>query len=312
MTANLFFDQLVASLSQCFDTYNTTVEKKLAKKRGACVSIILRLNPYFQNVNHETNDIIDASVLSPFDILYILRAEHEKDPWSGHVALPGGKVEPNETLYQCAVREVKEEIGIDLDNNDKYQFIGCLSTYPMGISRKKMSFVKPFLFVQRLHAHNEKMILNNDEVSDVSWINLSYFTTIDYLSYYNFININNIIMNDNDKINIGTVITEYESQNIDIERSSNRNKNNATKVVYNKNINNLRLFLNDNIKFSNIEFGVNLLILPTAHVNFPAIVLDCPHVCHIRLCLLLVLFFWLTFYTVELTVNLYAGIHIYN
>lgn len=28
------------------------------------------------------------------ELLMIKRAEHETDPWSGHVALPGGRMEP--------------------------------------------------------------------------------------------------------------------------------------------------------------------------------------------------------------------------
>jgi 8-oxo-dGTP pyrophosphatase MutT (NUDIX family) len=49
------------------------------------------------------------------EFLAIKRAEHEKDPWSGHMALPGGRQEEDdESLWMTAVRETREEIGVDL------------------------------------------------------------------------------------------------------------------------------------------------------------------------------------------------------
>jgi 8-oxo-dGTP pyrophosphatase MutT (NUDIX family) len=50
-----------------------------------------------------------------FDLLFIQRAEHPSDPWSGHMAFPGGRVDPGDISREAAaVREVAEEVGIDL------------------------------------------------------------------------------------------------------------------------------------------------------------------------------------------------------
>src|SRR6185369_3871770 len=46
------------------------------------------------------------------EMLFIERAEHENDPWSGNLAFPGGKVEPGEEPRQAAERETLEEIGL--------------------------------------------------------------------------------------------------------------------------------------------------------------------------------------------------------
>ncbi len=60
-----------------------------------------------------------ALVLAPgdagLDLLFIKRAEYAGDPWSGQIALPGGRSEPDdETLWHTAARETQEETGIEL------------------------------------------------------------------------------------------------------------------------------------------------------------------------------------------------------
>ena len=48
------------------------------------------------------------------EILFIKRAERAGDPWSGHLAFPGGRAEKRDaTLLDIAMREAAEEVGID-------------------------------------------------------------------------------------------------------------------------------------------------------------------------------------------------------
>ena len=60
----------------------------------------------------------------PDALLLIRRAERAGDPWSGHMALPGGRQEPTEPdLFTTAVRETAEEVGLTLGRRN---LIGAL------------------------------------------------------------------------------------------------------------------------------------------------------------------------------------------
>ena len=49
------------------------------------------------------------------ELLFIKRSEHEGDPWSGHMAFPGGRHEPHDaSLEATACRETMEELALDL------------------------------------------------------------------------------------------------------------------------------------------------------------------------------------------------------
>lgn len=62
-----------------------------------------------------------ALILRPrqdLEMLLIKRAENDDDPWSGHMALPGGRQEADDrTLQDTAFRETLEETSIRLQQN---------------------------------------------------------------------------------------------------------------------------------------------------------------------------------------------------
>lgn len=60
----------------------------------------------------------------------IRRAEREGDPWSGHVALPGGRAQPEDAHPRAAAeRETAEEIGLHLGDA---RFLGGIDELPLG------------------------------------------------------------------------------------------------------------------------------------------------------------------------------------
>ena len=49
------------------------------------------------------------------EVLFIIRATHDQDPWSGNIGFPGGRLNDNgETPRQAAERETFEELSLDL------------------------------------------------------------------------------------------------------------------------------------------------------------------------------------------------------
>ena len=62
--------------------------------------------PHIADTNQSTKKAAVAVILRPepkksresTEILFIKRAERDGDPWSGHMAFPGGHMEPDDNL----------------------------------------------------------------------------------------------------------------------------------------------------------------------------------------------------------------------
>lgn len=100
------------------------------------------------------------------EILFIQRAERHGDPWSGHMAFPGGHADASDhSLIHTAVRETIEEIGLDLSRHAVS--IGRIEHQetPPGVRPTAMA-ITPYVF----HLHHKPSELSlSDEVADVVW-----------------------------------------------------------------------------------------------------------------------------------------------
>ncbi len=77
------------------------------------------------------------------EALFALRAEVEGDPWSGHVALPGGREDPGDAdLIDTALREMREETAVDLPRSS---FVGRLNDLHPRATHLPSIVVSPFV-----------------------------------------------------------------------------------------------------------------------------------------------------------------------
>jgi len=104
----------------------------------------------------------------PDSILLIRRADRSGDPWSGHMALPGGRREPADSeLAATAIRETAEEVGVQLRPQD------LLGSLPDVIPRTPVLppiAVRPFVFL----LPERPALRLNPEVAQASWVPLDY------------------------------------------------------------------------------------------------------------------------------------------
>jgi len=104
-------------------------------------------------------------------LLFIRRAHAPNDPWSGHMAFPGGRVEPDDGgPLAAAMREAKEEVDLQLS---EAQLLGPLS--PQDATRKGRRtplVIHPFVF--RVPPETRPRP-DSREVQETVWIPISYF-----------------------------------------------------------------------------------------------------------------------------------------
>jgi len=103
------------------------------------------------------------------EMLFIRRAVREGDPWSGHIAFPGGHAEPGDaSLLSGAVREVLEEVGVDLGRGGRV--LGRLPTIGPQSARLPPLDVTPFVALAPEGAFAQP---DPAEVDEAVWLHLS-------------------------------------------------------------------------------------------------------------------------------------------
>lgn len=129
------------------------------------------------------------------EILFIKRTARKGDRWSGHVALPGGKRDPeDESDRACAERETWEEVGLDLSKHA--HFVGPLDQRLVKTSWGRVTLMTlcPFVYVLKdsstLGSTNESskangspfLTLQPTEIDRAFWIPVNDMYRPDYAS----------------------------------------------------------------------------------------------------------------------------------
>ena len=154
------FGEFVAGLRGRLGAFGPSVDEGEgaddASLRRAAVALVLR-----------------AGLEGP-EMLVIKRSEAEHDHWSGHMALPGGRVEPeDESLLATAARETFEEVGLDLRAGG--EAVARLTTIRPSSPYAPRVSVTPFVFVAPLEYHaagaaGPKGLELSEEVAVAVWV----------------------------------------------------------------------------------------------------------------------------------------------
>ncbi|HKU42519.1 MAG TPA: CoA pyrophosphatase [Polyangiales bacterium] len=126
----------------------------------------------FASGNPEERRAAVAAILRPTgretEVLLIRRAERAGDPWSGHMAFPGGHQDPEDSdLFQTAMRETFEEVGLDLS---EHEHLGQLDLVPATLRGRRVGIsIAPHVFALRAAA---PVLRPNGEVAEIVWAEL--------------------------------------------------------------------------------------------------------------------------------------------
>lgn len=102
----------------------------------------------------------------PDSVLLIRRAERDGDPWSGHIGLPGGRLDRSDSnLTDTARREAAEEVGWTLPPEG---LLGRLPDVWPRTPLPRLIVVRPFVFA----VEDRPVLALNSEVAEAFWVSL--------------------------------------------------------------------------------------------------------------------------------------------
>lgn len=101
-------------------------------------------------------------ILNDKDELLLFTSPKWKNEW----IVPGGHVDPGETLEDAVIRETKEEIGVDIEVIEQFNISQSFVSHPEFKRNAHFLFID---FVAKLKS--DKFVFN-DEISDYKWWSL--------------------------------------------------------------------------------------------------------------------------------------------
>ncbi|KYF72596.1 NUDIX hydrolase [Sorangium cellulosum] len=158
----------------------------LTQERQAAVAAILRAPAGAPGTAREPMGDGDPGEA---ELLLIRRAEHPRDPWSGHMALPGGRRDATDaSLLDTAIRETREEVGIDLEARGT--LLARLPDLPaVARGRRVGLIISPFVFALR---STPELTLSN-EVAEALWTPLGPLARGERASTYAYTHEGNVV-----------------------------------------------------------------------------------------------------------------------
>lgn len=126
------------------------------------------------------------------EVLFIQRAANQTDRWSAHIAFPGGRRDPTDSSdYDTALRETFEEVGLRLNDDKLYKYVGRLDDRP--INHKGTYIMSAFIFRQlppkldpreknKLESRQESLVIHPSQLQS-NEVNCVFWTSLRYLHY---------------------------------------------------------------------------------------------------------------------------------
>jgi 8-oxo-dGTP pyrophosphatase MutT (NUDIX family) len=143
-------DARFSALRHAFEHYAPRIADRYEGAREAAVALLVRAH-------------------DELEILLIKRAEHESDPWSGHMALPGGRRDHADSdLLHTALRETEEEVGVAISRD--MQLLGALDEVSPRNPRLPPIIISPFAFAVPV---DTTPVIDTSEVEAAIWVPLS-------------------------------------------------------------------------------------------------------------------------------------------
>jgi len=96
--------------------------------------------------------------------ILLIRRSKNADTWPNHWAFPWGKLENDETFRECAIREVREEVGINFTTDD-------ISSESFVMTRT-ITGTKLFYFANIHNYENVPEILEPNLIDDMAWFSV--------------------------------------------------------------------------------------------------------------------------------------------
>lgn len=162
--------EILAQLQPVLNHLKTSPYPHVSNPEGcpkrASVAVIIRVRPAFQPPPPPNESLVNvgedetpATSIDDFfsknwvqqgdpEILFIKRAGRAGDRWSGHIALPGGKRDPeDDSDIAAAIRETREEVGLDLNTADCFEAGNLSERVVAGVGRIPLMVLCPYIFL---------------------------------------------------------------------------------------------------------------------------------------------------------------------
>jgi len=118
---------------------------------------------------HAAVAVIVREIAGVPEVLFIERAKREGDPWSGHMAFPGGRLDPaDEDARNAAERETLEEVGVSLADAEALGRLDDLRGHPAA-ARSGAAVISAFVY----HVVDPGPLKPNREVEQAFWFPLA-------------------------------------------------------------------------------------------------------------------------------------------